>query len=407
MYAWHVQSWKLGLVAAGAALQLNAHAQEGMAHVAVGPAATTSAPEYLADLKNYMTTYRDAIGREITSGDASIYYRTSYYLHGLAAGAEASGDIEIMDQLVGFAEQMMAQAKPLVRNGVTYLEFGPWDPNGNPQMLNTFQATGALARTAAVIAGRPLFKARYGAKARQIAAFVEQSIFSYWFDKKSGVYSDPRSPRLGGIIPWLPVSLGGWGTYPVWNDKCSHLGMISTWMYQATGKPIYLEYATRVAKGFRGHVTEQNGCWICDKGIVPVTPGVNRVGSPDTSHANREPMMLVSMHEAGIVFNRSDIKAVADTFTNLIWNQSETDPKFSNFIDGGNLMYESNMPWENGIVYHGWDMLGRYSAPAQQVLANSYRAMKVGAALNPSLAHNFTSYGRILLSGTLARNIAQ
>ena len=112
------------------------------------------------------------------------------------------------------------------------------------------------------------------------------------------------------------------------------------------------------------------------------------------------------MYEAGIEFGLPDVKAVAATLTNLIWNQSESNPMFSNYIDGGNLMYLSAKPWENGILIHGWDMLGRYSDAAQRVLATSYQAMKVNAVLNPSLAHNFTSYGRVLLSGTLARNIA-
>lgn len=397
MSAWHGQSWKSGLVALGAVLHLSAQAQGSLA----------SAPDYLADLKNNLKIHHNAIAREIATGNSAVYYNTSYYLHGLAAGAEASGDLEVMDQLVEFAEQLIAQAKPLARNGASYLELGPWDPNGNPQQLNTFQVTGALARTAAVMAGRPLFKDRYGARTDRIVAFVDQSIFGYWFDKKSGVFSDPLSPRLGGMIPWLPVALGGWGTYPVWNDKCSHFGMISTWMYQATKKPLYREYATRVAKGFRGHVTEQNGCWIWDKGTVPITPGDGRTGVPDTSHANREAMMVVSMYEAGIEFRLPDVKAVAATFTDLIWNQSESFPMFNNYIDGQNLMFATHKPWENGIIFHGWDMVGRYSASAQRVLENAYRNMKVNAVLNPSLARNASSYGRILLSGTLARNTAQ
>jgi len=404
--AWNSQSWIQGLLCLGVVVPLGAYAQSGAPG---GPGAILApsavSPDYIADLKEYLKIYGQDIAREIATGNSSVYYNTSYYLQGLAAGAEASGDVEIMEQLAGFAEQILTQARPLVRNGVTYQEWGPWDANGNPQQLNTFQVTGALARIAAVITGRQSFRARYGAVADKIVAFVDQSIYKYWFDKTSGVYSDPRSTRMGGMVPWLPVALGGWGKDPVWNDKCSHFGMISTWMYQATKKPLYLEYATRVAKGFRGHVTEQNGAWIWDKGIVPIQPGDNRAGSPDTSHANREAMMVVSMYEAGIEFQLPDVKAVAITFTNLIWNHNETDPKFNNYIDGSNLMYVSHLPWENGIVFHGWDMVGRYSAPAQRVLANSYRLMKISSELNPSLSRNASSHGRILLAGTLARNI--
>ena len=411
MSAWNSRSWKLGFFSVGAALLIQGYAQ-GVPPVppdetGAGPAMASEVPDYLADLKRHLAKCHDAISREIAKGDAALYYSTSYYLHGLAAGAEASGDFEIMDQLIGFIDQFMAQARPLTRGGVTYLEWGPWDVNGNPQQLNTFQAMGPLARTAAIIARRPQFKARYGAKADQIVAFVDQAMFRYWFDKKSGIYPDPASPRLGGMVPWVAKDLGGWGTYPVWNDKCSHLGMISTWMYLATRKPLYLEYATRVAKGFRRHVAEQDGRWIWDKGIVPITPGDGQAGTPDTSHANREAMMVVTMYEAGIEFHLRDVQAMAATFTDLIWNQSESNPMFSNYIDGENLMFRTSKPWENGIVFHGWDMLGRHSAKAQRVLALFYHAMKVNAVLNPSLSRNASNQGRMLLIGTLARNVAQ
>jgi len=400
MFAGKSQLQKLGFLSMGFLVQSPSPGQGAPRIVIAQPA------DYLADLKACLVQYHDAIAREIGTGDAAVYYATSYYLHGLAAGAEASGDFAVMDALAGFVRQIMAQARPLVRNGVTYQEWGPWDQNGNPQQLNTFQATGALARTAAIIKARPAFKARYGALADQIVAFVDQSIFRYWFDKVSGVYRDPAGARRGGQIPWLPVALGGWGEYPVWNDKCSHLGMMAAWMYQATGNPLYLEYASRVAMGFRAHVALQNGSWIWDKGAVPVRPGDNLAGSPDTSHANREAMMVVAMYEAGIEFRLPDVQAVASTFTHLIWNHSEADPRFNNYIDGGNLAFASHQPWENGNIYLGWDMVGRYSAEAQRVLALSYQAMKAGGSLNPSLANNATSYGRVMLSGTLARNMA-
>ena len=363
---------------------------------------------YLADHKAYLAKYAGAIATEIATGDASVYYATSYYLHGMAAAAEATGDVGVMDTLMGYIAQMMAQAKPLVRNGVTYQEWGPFDPTGGyPGLLNTFQATGPLARTAAIIARNPVFQARYSAQFSAIVAYVDQSIFKYWFDKQTGYYSDPNGQWLGGQIPWLPVALGGWGTYPAQLDTCSHLGMIATWMYQATNSPLYLEYATRVAKGFRTHITVQNGSYIWDKGIV--TPAVdpdNLDGSPDTSHANREVMMVESMYEAGIEYTLADVQAVASTWVNIIWNQSESNPLFTNYIDGGNMSYRTASAWQNGVFEHGWDMLGRYSAEVQRVIAISWQDIMTVYPLNYSLSgDNSDSHARVLISGTLARNI--
>lgn len=354
--------------------------------------------DYLADLRSHLSRYQLDMDREAGSGDASVYYRTSYYLHGILGAAEASGDPLWMDRLVDLEERMVVRARPLVRGGVTYQEWGPWDANGNPPQLDTFQALGALARTAAVIARQPAYRNRYRAQGQRIAAFVDQAVFGYWFDKTRGVYKDPGGSRLGGQVPWLPVSLGGWGSYPDWNDKCSHFGMIATWMYQATGKPIYKEYAQRVAKAFRGHLQESEGCLIWDLGRL------RGQGSPDTSHANREAMMLVAFHEAGIDFSLAEIRKVAATLTRRIWNRDLDRPRFANFIDGGNGPFGGLGPGQNGNVYLGWAMLGRYSAQAQQILATVYHRVQQDGS-DPAQAQNATPYARVQFAGTLARNL--
>jgi len=365
---------------------------------------------YLADLKNSLAANSGAIAAQVATGNPAIYYSTSYYLNGLAAGAQASGDTQVMDTLVGYVTQMIARAQPLVRNGVTYPEWGPWDVNGNPQQLNTFQGASALARTAAVIAGNPVFRARYSAQLPQIVAFVDQSIFKYWFDKQTGIYANPSSSYLGGIVPWLPSSLGGWGEYHVWVDKCSLFGMTSAWMYQATRNPLYLEYATRIAQGFRTHVTVVNGCWIWDDGAITTAwDSYNLDGSPDTSHANREPMMAASMYEAGIGFQLADLQAMARTFTTRIWNQSQSNPMFANYIDGGNAAYGPHAPWTNGNIYLGWNALGRYDPATELALALSDQIIQTQppSSLNLSLDSNATSYGVVELAGTQALNLSR
>ena len=361
---------------------------------------------HLADLKASLAAASGAIASEVLSGDPSTYYSTSYVLHGLAAAAEASGDTAVMDTLVGYINQMIDRAQPLVRNGVTYQQWGPWDANGNPQQLNTFQSTVPLARTAAVIAGNPAFRTRYAASFNRIVAYVDQSIFKFWFDKQTGIYADPTSTRLGGIVPWLALARGGWGSYPVWSDKCSHFGAMSAWMYRATRNPLYLEYATRIAEDFKTHVTVVNGCWIWDFGTVPVAAGANQDGSPDTSHANREPMMAAAMYEAGITFKLADLQGMAATLTTRIWNQSTTSPMFANYISGGNERAGTKPPWSNGNIYLGWNMLGRYAPAAARVIALFDQALQVqtGGTGNPSLASANTMYGLIEMAGTQALN---
>jgi len=366
---------------------------------------------YLADLKALVTADNSAVEAEIASGNSATYYYTSYYLMGLAAGAQATGDPTVMAALVGYINQIMAKAQPLVRNGTTYQEWGPWDVNGNPQQLNTFQTMGPLARTAMVIARNPAFLTQYGTELNQIVAFVDQSIFKYWFDKPAGYYANTGSGAspafVGGTIPWLSIALGGWGDGGVDVDTCDHFGMIATWMYQATGDPRYLDYATRVAKGFRDHITVNNGCLQWDMGVWPITAGQNLDGTPDTSHGNREAMMVVAMYEAGIEYQLSDVQALAATLTTVIWNQSYANPMFSNYIDGSNLDFRTAPAWANGIVFHGWDMVGRYSSEAQRVLAIAFQALQSGTPQNASLSANDSGYGLFELSGALAHNVAE
>jgi len=381
---------------------------------------------YLADLKGLLATYQSSIAAEVASGDPATYYNTSYYLQGMAAAAQGTGDPTVMATLVGYVGQMIAKAQPLVRKGVTYQEWGPWDGNGNPQQLNTFQATAALARTAAVIAGNPAFKAQYATQLNQIVAFVHQSIFLYWFDKQNGIYADPGSPWLGGDVPWLAANLGGWGEYAIWNDNVAHLGMMAAWMYQATGQPLYLEYANRIAQGWRSHAVTINGCGLWDYGIVTgtVDGGSYEYNTTDhcfdTSHANREPMMLDALcgiGAAGVAVGgasaspvtRTDLTLCATTLNTLIWNGSTSNPMFNNYIDGGNEAFGGIGPWEDGNVFLGWDELGLYSAQSQLVLAITYQDIMTGSPQNLSLTDsaNSTSYGKVEMAGILARNANQ
>jgi hypothetical protein len=310
---------------------------------------------------------------------------------------------------------MIALAKPLVKNGVTYQEWYPLDTNGNPDQGHTFGATSPLARVAAVIAGCPEYKARYGAQLNRIVTFVDQSIFKYWFDKNTGVYADPgHAYPIGdalqaGVIPWLSKDLGGWGSYAFFAQQCMHFGMMATWMYQATGNQVYLDAATRVAQDLKtNHLVAQNGHWTWDPWAAS-----NPDACMDTSHANRMAEMMVCMYEAGIVITASDIDLMAHTFTDVLWNQSDTDPMFSNWIKGWPdqpfLTITAN--GGNGIIYHGWDMLGRHSNEVQRVAAISYQIIAThtpqSPALNASLAANASQHALLMLPGTLAENVAR
>ncbi len=363
---------------------------------------------YLADFKTYLATYRDAIVRDVAKGDSGTYVGVGYYLQGLAAAAEVSGDTVLMDELVGYIIQMIEKAQSLVRNGITYKQWGPLEASGHPQQNNQFASTIVLARTAAIIEQNPVFKARYPAQFTRIVTFVDQSVFKYWFDKTNGVYASSTCPWPAGVIPWLSTELGGWGSpsYDYFVQHCMNLGIVATYMVQATRDPIYLDAATRIARQFKtNHLVATGGHWMWDEGKYDWEFPANQAGCLDTSHANRIAQMMMSMVETGIVFTAADLDMLARTFIDVIWNGSDSSPLFANYINGSNLPFrEVTAPGGNGIIWHGWDMLGRYSPEVQRIMAITFQLIQTQPALNATIVANAESFGRVMISGTLARN---
>jgi hypothetical protein len=117
----------------------------------------------------------------------------------------------------------------------------------------------------------------------------------------------------------------------------------------------------------------------------------------------------VAMQEAGIEVAAPDIEKMARTLLDVIWNQSETDPMFSNYICGSNQPYRTyNEAWRNGVIYQGWAMLGRHSNEVQRMLAITDQLIRThdpsGPPHNVSLLYNDTVYSRVELSAILALN---
>ena len=372
---------------------------------------------YLADMQtdiassSFTTTINHDLA-DTTDGVANYYY-DSYFLHGMATCAEATGDTGVMDSCVGYAMQMIGTAQTLVRNSISYTVFYPL-VSGSPQQLNSFQATAALARIASIIHLNSSFASRYASQLTQIVAFVQSSVFDYWFDKQNGRYADPGSSWLGGDIPWLSPSLGGWGGYTCDLDVCDFVGMIAAWTYQVTGSAVHREYAQRIATGFRSHLSVVNGAYTWDPGLWPISANQNQTGYLDTSHANREPMMMVAMYEAGIEFTLADLQLMAGCLVNVIWNRSLTDPMFTNYIDGSNGIWDpdgipadATPAWGLGNIYHGWNSLAKYHPTLRLIVTLAYDKIMAAypgfSGLNASLTQNANTYGIMHLAGELAR----
>ncbi|HAM35744.1 MAG TPA: hypothetical protein DEB40_06625 [Elusimicrobia bacterium] len=339
-----------------------------------------------------------------SSGLSSTYYFTSYYLNGLLSAAEGTGSDRILERAIRAMDTMVSTAHDFQENGRTYKAWKPFfiTPDStlaHPSLHYTFQASVPLARAAAIIMARPEWRTRYAAAARRYTAFVDATVIQYWC----------RS-QLHGDIPWVNPD-----HFPIWNDNGANLGLITAFLYQATGDRRYADMARRIGRAFESKIKPAGRGWIWENQTIPIgsdtdnTPGSvgNQAGVPDTSHANREAFLMMALHEAGIMFTQADLERMAATLTDTIWDRSSDSPSFANYLNGSNAPYRVyKEPGLNGSIYHGWALMGGYSPKAQQVLIYLLRASLKGR-MNPAIERNITGYGgRLGLCGHMLRNFA-
>ncbi len=350
----------------------------------------------------YLHHDRREIEKETHSGESGVYYFTSYYLNGILSAAEATHSDAIMKKAVHYMDNMMATVQTVQFQGATYQAWAPFliGPNTDvpkPNVHYTLQATVPLARAAALIYADPAWKAKYKANADRYVAFANSAVLQYWY--------------LGQFqrkVPWLDTE-----HVPIWNDNATNMGLVAVYLYKATRSDLAKEVALAVGQAFQKKLAISGRGWIWEPHTIPIgsdtdnTPGSvgNQAGVPDTSHTNREPFMMISMYEAGLMFTRADIDRMAYTLIDSIWNQSYDNPSFANYMNGSNKPYRVYKdPGLNGPIYHGWSWVGGYSLEAQNVLVATLKAIVRGKD-NPSLERNATSYGgKLGLTGHLLRN---
>jgi len=352
----------------------------------------------------YMIRETKELDEQSRSGLSSTYYFTSYYLNGMLSAAEGTKDERLLRRVMHMIDTMISTAQPFEDHGRIYKVWRPFSITADsavprPNLHYTFQATVPIARAAALIMTDPAWKAKYGRSADRYVAFVDQSIIQYWYHS-----------QLKDEIVWINPDL-----FPIWNDNGSNLGLIAAFLYRANGDRLCLGISRRIGRAFRSKLSPAKTGWIWENHTIPVgsdtdnVPGSvgNQEGVPDTSHANREAFLMTSLYESKILFTRRDIARMANTLTDTLWNHSEENPSFSNYLNGSDKAYRVyKEPGMNGSIYHGWALLGGYSQKAQRVILCVLKAILKGRD-NPSLERNASSYGgKLGLCGHLLKNWA-
>jgi hypothetical protein len=326
------------------------------------------------------------------SGDTTTentYYTFQYVLAPTLSIFEATGEAKYLEQALTWAETMVSKAVIIDVNGDRNWS-GPWQsPHTDTPisyLLNDLQGSTELARLARIILTDPNLKIQYGDRAQAIYAFVRDEIV----EKNLWV--------RGGTQWFINVACVVEEGKPT-NDKVVLLLRILRDLYLVDANPKYSDLVQQLAECFKGRFTSYQGGIIWDLGI-----GYDGNPSEDTSHANRHPWAVVDLYQADVVFTREYVDGLANLLLGVIWNGSLDDPMFTNFIDGSNDEVFGREPWNNGLIYAGWVMLGQYNQEVQGVCDAVLDAILAGKN-NPSLSYNRTIYGKLSLAGHLARNL--
>jgi hypothetical protein len=326
------------------------------------------------------------------SGDTTIentYYTFQYVLAPTLSMFEATGEAKYLEQALTWAETMVSKAIIIDVNGNRNWS-GPWQsPHTDTPisyLLNDLQGSTELARLVRIVLTDPNLKNQYGDRAQVIYAFVRDEIV----EKNLWV--------RGGMSWFINVACVVEEGKPT-NDKVVLLLRILSDLLQVDANPKYGDLAQQLAECFKGRFTSYQGGMIWDLGI-----GYDGNPSEDTSHANRHPWAVIELYQADLVFTREYVDGLANLLLGVIWNGSLDDPMFTNFIDGSNDEVFGREPWNNGLIYAGWVMLGQFNQEVQEVCDAVLDAILAGKN-NPSLSYNRTIYGKLSLAGHLARNL--
>src|SRR5262249_7610084 len=134
-------------------------------------------------------------------------------------------------------------------------------------------------------------------------------------------------------------------------------------LQEAGGPSTYLTLATQLATGFRNRLQSFTGSSL----IWDLGHGTEPGHSLDTAHANRVPYMVVDFVRAQVVLTAAQRTGIANLLGAVIWDQSLSSPRFTNYIDGNNDPFLSRPAWNNGLIYIGWVELGSFDRRVQSI----------------------------------------
>jgi hypothetical protein len=347
---------------------------------------TASCNKYQSFFDTVSAANKSSLDGQAMSGYGPTYYNFSYILGGTLAMFEGTHDVKYLEQMLAWAETMMASAKVVDYQGKKNWS-GTWSSTWASVpiagMLEDLQGSAELARLARVILTDPSLTSAYGSRAQATYRFVKDHVVDKWlYTRKAQSWFQNVSDDQSRF----------------YNDKTTFLIRMLLDLHLVDGNPAYSALAADLLDGFTQRLepyTHSSLVWDLR---------VSSTAAYDTSHANRMPYMAVDAYTAGIKIDKTHLSGLSNLLTRVIWDQSLTSPRFTNYIDGTNTDAFGRPAWGNGQIYSGWITLGAHDPNVQKV-ADAVLAAVIAGVRNPSLDYMSTVYGKLTLAGYVTRNM--
>lgn len=173
---------------------------------------------------------------------------------------------------------------------------------------------------------------RYGEAARGYLAILERHFFAKW-DKKSW----RELPGDRGLYVWPPRPYQP-KTISLPMNQYTAFGRTIIRLYQITGKDTYRDRAEKMARMVKSLLRVRNDAywWYYSEPVADWDGREKPAFVEHTHYADMDVGFMIDAYEAGIVFDRTDMQRLTNTFIKVMWNQSLDKPAVAGGVDGGN-----------------------------------------------------------------------
>lgn len=332
---------------------------------------TTIAAAFDAEYRSKKTTISDWA----SLGEGFNYYYLSNYLEGLISIFEATGNETYLQDLMQYADEMLADAKDL--NGDGYLDYHTYYESDGKIILNKpdvqlydWRGFRPIARLMRVLGADSSLKAKYATSYQRYSDFVRKHLVEKWSDKYSNkVLALPMYYEKEGLI-----------------HRVAHMGDILVDFYLADSSLMGLEGLSSVASGVKAQLrTGKNDSYewnILYKDNAAIIRDYSSIsGVSDVSHASGTVSFIVAEAvQTQLVFNASDLDKLVNTLLLIIRDETATDTQkwLRDFVDGG---VSTVKPYSYGLVNlaDGWIKLGVYNSDVQRLMDLLFSKGKTGS----------------------------